>query len=199
MVPGHQAAHVEHEQAAVEQRLRHVAVDDALGQPFDDGRLAHAWLAHQRGIVLGAPAENLDHALDLLLATDDRVEFAFLGRGGHVVAKLVHERRLGFFFLLLFGLRLVLEDVARGLRAHAIQVDAEAAQHVDRDAFPLAHQAQQQVLGANVMMPHQAGFVDGQFDHTLRARGQRRLAKGGAFAATDGAFHRADDLHRLHA
>jgi hypothetical protein len=32
--------------------------------------------------------------------------------------------RLGFFFLLLFGLRLVLEDVARRLGAHPIQVDA---------------------------------------------------------------------------
>jgi hypothetical protein len=55
---GHQAAHVQHEQALVEQRLGHVAVDDALRQPFDDGRLAHARLADQRGVVLGAAAQE---------------------------------------------------------------------------------------------------------------------------------------------
>jgi hypothetical protein len=70
-------------------------------------------------------------------------------------------------------------DVARGLRAHAIQVDAQAAQDVDRDAFALAHQAQQQVLGADVVVPHQAGFVHGQFDHALGARASVGLPKGG--------------------
>ena len=40
--------------------LGHVAANDALGQPFDDGGLAHARLADQHGVVLGAPRQDLD-------------------------------------------------------------------------------------------------------------------------------------------
>ena len=51
---GDQRPQVERQQPAVLQRLRHVAIDDALGQPLDDGGLADAGLADQHGIVLGA-------------------------------------------------------------------------------------------------------------------------------------------------
>ena len=44
------------------QRLRHVAVDDLLRQSLDDGRLADAGLADQHRVVLGAPAQHLQHA-----------------------------------------------------------------------------------------------------------------------------------------
>ncbi len=54
----------------------HVAFDDAVGQALDDGRLADAGLADEDGVVLGAPAEDLDDAADLLVAADDRVELA---------------------------------------------------------------------------------------------------------------------------
>jgi hypothetical protein len=35
-------------------------------RPFDDGGLADAGLAEEHGVVLGAAAEDLDHALDLV-------------------------------------------------------------------------------------------------------------------------------------
>ena len=72
----HQRAHVERDHALVLQPFGHVAADDALRQPLDDGGLAHARLADEHGVVLGAPAEDLDHAADLLVAADDRVELA---------------------------------------------------------------------------------------------------------------------------
>ena len=53
--------------APVAQQLGHVAVDDHLGQALDDGRLADAGLAEQDRVVLGAAAEDLDDALDLVL------------------------------------------------------------------------------------------------------------------------------------
>ena len=56
--PGDQRAHVERDDALVLQPLGHVAADDALGQPFDDGRLADAGLADQHRVVLGAPADS---------------------------------------------------------------------------------------------------------------------------------------------
>ena len=49
-----------------EQRLGHVAGDDALRQPLDDRRLADAGLADEHRVVLGAARQDLDDALDLL-------------------------------------------------------------------------------------------------------------------------------------
>ena len=57
----------------------HVAGDDALREPLDDRGLADAGLADQHGIVLRAAREHLDHAADLLVAADHRVELALLG------------------------------------------------------------------------------------------------------------------------
>ena len=56
--PGDQRAHVQGDDPLVLQHRRHVAVEHADGQAFDDGGLAHARLADQHGIVLGAPAST---------------------------------------------------------------------------------------------------------------------------------------------
>ena len=53
--PGEQRAHVQRDDALAREPLGHVAVDDALGQALDDGRLADARLADQHRVVLGAP------------------------------------------------------------------------------------------------------------------------------------------------
>ena len=90
-----QRADVERDQPLVLQLLRHVAGDDALGQPLDDRRLADARLADQGGVVLGAAGEDLHDPLDLVLAADHRVELAVAGRFGQVEAERVHVRGLG--------------------------------------------------------------------------------------------------------
>ena len=71
----------------------HVAVDDPLREALDDRRLADAGLADQHRVVLGPAREHLDHAADLLVAADHRVELAGLGVGGQVAAELL--QRLG--------------------------------------------------------------------------------------------------------
>ena len=76
---GDQRADVERDHAPVAQRLGHVAGDDALGEALDDRGLADAGLADQHGVVLGAAREHLDHAADLVVAADHRVELALLG------------------------------------------------------------------------------------------------------------------------
>ena len=93
----HQRADVQRQQALAHQRLGHVARRDALGQALDDGRLADARLADQGRVVLGAPREDLDDPLDLLDATDDRVELVGARGGGQVHAELVDDRRLAGF------------------------------------------------------------------------------------------------------
>ena len=91
---GNQRAHVERHQLLVLERLRHVAIDDALRQPFDDRRLADARLADQHGIVLGAPRQHLDGAADLVVAADDRIELAGAGIGRQV-ARIFLQRIIG--------------------------------------------------------------------------------------------------------
>ena len=57
-----------------------------------------------------------------------------------------------------------------------------------------AHQPQQQVFGADVMMTHRAGFFDGKFQHLLRTGGKFDVVAG-ILPEADSAF---DHLaHRL--
>ena len=56
------------------QALGHVAGDDALREPLDDRGLADAGVADQHRVVLRAAGKHLDHAADLLVAADHRVE-----------------------------------------------------------------------------------------------------------------------------
>ena len=78
--PGDQRAHVEGDQLAVLQGLGHITVDDALGQTLHNRGFTHAGFANQHRIVLGAAAENLDGAANLLIAANDRIELALPGR-----------------------------------------------------------------------------------------------------------------------
>ena len=91
LAPATIAAEVERDQPAAAQRLRHVAGDDALGEPLDDGGLADAGLADEHRVVLGAAAQHLHDAADLGVAADDRVELAVAGDGGQVDAVLLQR------------------------------------------------------------------------------------------------------------
>src|SRR5258706_383561 len=62
---GQQRAHVEGVDLSLGEDLRDLVVDDAFGEAFGDGGLAHAGFAHQEGIILAAPAEDLHDALQL--------------------------------------------------------------------------------------------------------------------------------------
>ena len=88
---GDERAHVERQHLLVLQALRHVALDDAVRQPLDDGRLADAGLADQHGVVLGAAGEHLDGAADLLVAADHGIELALRG-GLREVARIFLQR-----------------------------------------------------------------------------------------------------------
>ncbi len=81
---GDEGAHVERPQLLVGQAFGHVAVDDAQGQALDDGGLAHARLADQDGVVLGAAGQHLDRAADFLVAPDHGVQLAVAGGLGQV-------------------------------------------------------------------------------------------------------------------
>ena len=98
---GDERAHVERDDPLVAQAFGHVAADDPLRQAFDDRRLADARLADQHRVVLGAARQHLNHAPDLVVAADDRIELA-LARDVRQVAAVPLER-LVFAFGILIG------------------------------------------------------------------------------------------------
>ena len=74
--------------------LGDVARDDPLREALDDRGLADSGLADQDRVVLRTAREDLDHAPDLLVAADDRVELAGLRERGEVAPVLL-ERLVG--------------------------------------------------------------------------------------------------------
>src|SRR5689334_8629471 len=76
---GNQRANIQHQNALVQKIFRNIAADDALGQTFDDSRLANARLANQRGVILATARQYLDNALDFVLAPNDGVQLTFGG------------------------------------------------------------------------------------------------------------------------
>ena len=68
-----QVRHVEAVELFPAQRLRYVAAGEPLGQRLDDGGLADAGLADERGIIFAAAAEHLHELGKLRLAADDGV------------------------------------------------------------------------------------------------------------------------------
>jgi hypothetical protein len=59
------------------------------------------------------------------------------------------------------------------LLAHPVQVGAELDQHLGGHALTLADQAQQDVLGADVVVAQLLGLPRGQLEHLLGTRGER--------------------------
>src|SRR5262249_10642677 len=97
--PCDQRADVERPHALALQPFGNVARDDALREPFGDRRLADARISDQDGVVLRSARQHLDDAADLLVAADDRVELAVLGRRREVAAELL-ERLVGLLRIL---------------------------------------------------------------------------------------------------
>ena len=91
-----QRAHVQRHQFLVAQAFGHIAIDDAQRQAFGDGGLAHARLADQHRIVLGAAAQHLDGAADFLVAADHRIQLAGAGQLCEI-AGIFLERVIGIF------------------------------------------------------------------------------------------------------
>src|SRR6202790_4592681 len=79
---------IKRQNAFVGQEGRNLAVRDSLRQTFYDGGLAYSGLADEYGIILGAAAENLYHALHFAVSADQRIELAIHGRLCQVAGKL---------------------------------------------------------------------------------------------------------------
>ncbi len=172
---------VEGEDPLVRQEVRHVAVDDLLGQALDDRGLAHAGLADEHGVVLGAAAEHLLHALDFVLAPDQRIELVLDGRLGEVAAELGEQRRL-----LDARQRRLLVQQLHDVLADGVQPHPPLHQDGRGHRALLAQDAEQQVLGADVVVQQPVGLLGRELQHPLGFGAEGDFDRGGHLLAEHG-------------
>ena len=75
---GQQCAHIEGIDRCVCQNFRHLGFDDLARQTFGDRSFTDTGIPHQKRVVLAAAAQHLNATLNLVIATDQRVNIAFL-------------------------------------------------------------------------------------------------------------------------
>ena len=164
---------VEREDALVGQEVRHVAVDDLLRQPLDDRGLADARFADEHGVVLRAAAEHLLDALELDAAANQRVELVLHRRLGQVARELGEQRR--FLDARECGL---LVQQRHDVLAHRLQAHPFFHQDGRRDRAFLAQDAEQQVLGPDVVVQEPVGLFGGVLKDALGFRAEGDLDRG---------------------
>ncbi len=190
---GQQRPHVELEDGGIGENIRHVAHDDAARQPLGDGRLAHAGIAHEQGIVLLAAAEHLDGALNLGSAADQGIDAA--GARLLIEVDAVDLERIGAALLLLAALDRggILVDAAHGARLrHAGPLGDAVADIVDRIeaghvlllqeeggvALPLGEDGNEHVGPRHLLPSRGLHMRHGAVDHALEACRRLGIAMG---------------------
>jgi hypothetical protein len=183
LAPAKQARHVQHQDALALQGLRHLAVDDALGQALDDGGLAHAGFADEHRVVLGAPLQYLDGAADLVVPADHRVQLALARPVGQVQGVLGQGLALAFGFLGVHALAAahLLDRRFQGLAAGTVLLE-----QATRLAL-VVHGGQQEQFAGDVLVAPLGGFLVGQVEQVDQFLG------GLDFPA--GAFHLGQAVH----
>jgi hypothetical protein len=131
-------AQIQRLDALVLERFGHVARGDPLRDALDDGGLAHAGLADEHRVVLGAPGKHLHGPANFLVAADDRIELALAGQVGEVAGVLGQ----GLVALLGVGIghALVAAHVGQGLE-QIVAAHAGLAQNAGRVAHVLGQHA----------------------------------------------------------
>ena len=182
---GHDQRKVERKNALVREERRHVAVGDALRQPFDDRRLANARLADQHGIVLRAAAQDLDGALELAFAADERVELTLHRRLRQIAAEFREQRS---FFRPVH--RHLLSRAASHLLAHGGKPQSAFQQDFRAKGFLLPQNSQEKVFRSHVLVSEPLGFFGGVVEDALALLAQGNFdRRGNAFANGDARFN----------
>ena len=191
-----QRAHVERKNGAICQHFGHIAIDDALGQPLGDCGFTDTRVTHVQRVVLGAAAEDLDRALDLVLTPDQRVDFArqrlfvevdAIGGQGVLAA-------LGGALFLALGLRLVLragggarggfaggfgdavgDEIHRVQACHVLQL-----QEVHGVALAFREQRHQHIGAGHFIAARGLHMNGGALHHALETGGGFGIARAGS-------------------
>jgi hypothetical protein len=180
---GDQRAEVERINRAVRQHLGHVALDDESRQPFGDRGLADAGLADVQRVVLAAPAQDLDRALHLELAADQRIDAAGPRLCVEVGGVLLQRARALAFALGfgrgLFALGPALAGLAEAVRDEIHDVEARdvlSPEQVDGVALLLAEDRHQHVDDADFLLAARLHMEHRALQHALEAERRLHLA-----------------------
>ena len=84
-----------------------------------------------------------------------------------------------------------------GFGSNFVQSYAQTLQHSGCDAFTFPHQANEQVLRADIGVVHAPGFVYSEFNYFLGAGGESDLALGWLFSSTDDELYRRTHLAQV--
>ncbi|MCB5293720.1 hypothetical protein BJQ90_03178 [Arthrobacter sp. SO3] len=184
---------VQRVQLLVLESLRNVAADNRLGKTLDDGGLANARLTDQHRVVLGAAGKDLHHALHFGFAPDHGVQLVLPRSLGQIAPELVQDHGTGGnrFNVILARACGFLARVAReqldDLLADPVEIRTELDQHLGGNAFTLADKAEQDVLGADVVVSQLQRLAEREFQDLLGPRREGDVTGRGLLA-------RADDL-----
>ena len=180
-----QCTHVQRIHHGVLEHLRHRAFGDAPCQAFCNGRFTNACFTHQQRVVLAAAAQDLDGAFDFVVATDQRIDLAFLGGLVQVQRELFQRR--GFFIALTthihffavhlrLGLasfrRIALANTVCDVVDHVQTCDTLLVQVVHGVGIFLAKDSDQHVGAGDFLLAIACGLHmhDGALNHTLKAQ-----------------------------
>ena len=172
---------VEREDPLVGQEVRHVPEADLLGEALHDGGLAHPGFADEHRVVLGAAAQHLLHALELVVTSDQRVERVLHRRFGEVAAELGQQRRL----LPAREGRLLVQELD-DVFAHGVEPHPLLHEDGGRHRALLAQDPQQEVFGADVVVEQPIRLFGGRLQHPARLDAERNLDGGRDLVAEDG-------------
>ncbi len=177
-----QRAHVERIHLKLTQQLGDVAFVQAPRKPFGNGRLADTCFADQQRIVLATAAQHLDHALQLVRTTDQRIDLAVLGemievdrigieRALRFAGAFAFFFRFGRFFLLVLR---TLGDPMRDVVDHVEASHAALVQEVNRVRLLLAEDRNQHVRTRHFFLARRLDVENCALNHALETlRGLR--------------------------
>ena len=129
-----QGAEIQGVDDAVSQQVRHLIVDDTLGQALGNRGFTHAGLADQQRVVFAPTRQNLGDALNFHFATHQRINPALTGQfiqiAGISVQRIAGGRRLAALFILHFMVAVAVFAMPRHLGdAMGNKVDHIDARH----------------------------------------------------------------------
>ena len=174
------------------ENIRYLVLHNAARQPFRNGSLAHAGLANQQRVVLAAPTQGLDDALQFQVASNQWIDLA--GQRLCIeVQRVVAQRAAlarrfnlclglgrGFLFADLCGLVDAVGDVVHHIQAR----DVALVEEIHRVRFLFAKQGHQDVGAVDFLLVGRLHVQDGALDDALET--DRRLGVGLAAAGQDG-------------
>ena len=194
IVPGDHRVHLQVDDLAVAQADRHgLGLElDAPRQPFDDRGLADAGLADQHHRVRAlAVAEDLEHLLDLRVASVDGRDLVLPREQVQVGREVLEERRQLEALAQPLLAQFVVAHPGGDARHEHLGLDAVAANDGNRNALALLEDRREQVGRLDRLAAGAARLVERQLEHQL---GRRRDAQ---LAAREGRQHVQVLLERL--